>query len=145
VVLLVFLLVRAHAVQKELGRTNRQIVKLENVIGDLKMEVDASNKARTQIQSNLDQANSKIDQLRDDLDAAHLQASAELAKREKDLSDLNEQLTFERQATQSQIDTLNAAAEEAQSKLNEKQSELEAMANELANAKEAMARRRNKR
>jgi cell division protein FtsB len=34
------------AVQKELGRTNEQVVKLEKVIANLKTELDAVNKAR---------------------------------------------------------------------------------------------------
>jgi uncharacterized protein HemX len=51
VVVLVFPLVRTQqhlrAVQKELGTTNEQVVKLEKVIADLKTELDAANKAYT--------------------------------------------------------------------------------------------------
>ena len=38
------------AVKQELGRTNGQVVKLEKVIGDLKTELDAVNKARSPLQ-----------------------------------------------------------------------------------------------
>ena len=46
-------------------------------------------------------------------------AKAEISKREKELSDLKEQLTLERQAIQSRINTLNTTADEATAKLSE--------------------------
>src|SRR6185503_13203543 len=61
------------AVQKELGRTNEQVVKLEKVIGNLKTDFDAESKARSQLQGHLDEANSDNDQLRKELDASQSQ------------------------------------------------------------------------
>ena len=43
------------SVQKELGATNGQVVKLQKAIADLKAQLDESNKARSQIQNDLDQ------------------------------------------------------------------------------------------
>jgi len=60
-------------VQKELGRTNEQVVKLEKVIANQKTGLDAVDKARAQLQSHLDEANSDNDQLRKELDAAQSQ------------------------------------------------------------------------
>ena len=60
-------------VQKELGRTIEQVVKLEKVIANQKTGLDAVDKARAQLQSHLDEANSDNDQLRKELDAAQSQ------------------------------------------------------------------------
>ena len=49
------------AVKNELGSTNEQVVKLEKVIADLKTELDVANKARTQVQDNLSEANTKAE------------------------------------------------------------------------------------
>jgi len=82
---LVFPLVYAQqhlkAVRNELGRTNEQVVKLEKVVGGLKTEVDEANKARTDIQGKLDEANSTIEQLRKDL------ATSQSQLKEKDADD----------------------------------------------------------
>jgi chromosome segregation ATPase len=95
------------AVKKELASTNEQVVKLEKVIGDLKMEVDEATKIRTQSQDNLNEANSTIEQLRKDIDAAQSQAkenqthAEELTTElEKARKEADEQLTAEREATQ---------------------------------------------
>jgi len=69
------------AVRNELGRTNEQVVKLEKVVGGLKTEVDEANKARTDIQGKLDEANSTIEQLRKDL------ATSQSQLKEKDADD----------------------------------------------------------
>ena len=83
--ILVFPLVYAQqhlkAVRNELGRTNEQVVKLEKVVGGLKTEVDEANKARTDIQGKLDEANSTIEQLRKDL------ATSQSQLKEKDADD----------------------------------------------------------
>src|SRR5690349_12690643 len=77
IVLLLVSLAQEHkhltSVQKELGRTNQQVVKLENVIADLRTELDEANKARTQLQSNLSEANTKAGQLGKDLNTAQSQ------------------------------------------------------------------------
>ena len=47
-------------VQIELGRANEQVAELERVVANLKTELDAANRARTQLQGSLDEANSEI-------------------------------------------------------------------------------------
>jgi septal ring factor EnvC (AmiA/AmiB activator) len=48
-------------VQIELGRANEQVAELERVIANLKTELDAANRARTQLQDSLGEANSEIE------------------------------------------------------------------------------------
>jgi septal ring factor EnvC (AmiA/AmiB activator) len=54
IVLLLVSFVQDHkqlrSVQKELGRTDEQVVKLQKAIADQKTELDAVNKARTQLE-----------------------------------------------------------------------------------------------
>src|SRR4029079_1084500 len=90
-------------VQKELGRTNEQVVKLEKVIANQKTGLDAVDKARAQLQSHLDEANSDNDQLRKELDAAQSQLKEKEAQAqelttalEKARKEADEQLVSER-------------------------------------------------
>ena len=144
------------SVQSELGEANEQdqgraATGRERVLASLKTELVAANKARLLLQSNLDEAKSDNAQLRRDLDAAHLRskereaqgqehaaelekarttteaAKAELTKREKELGEVNEQLASEREASQSQIETLNKTANEAKSKLVESERQIAAL------------------
>src|ERR1044072_4659585 len=66
--------------QRELDRANEQIEQskaatadLEKNVGKLKTELDAVNKAHTQLQDHLDVANSDNDKFRKQLDAAQSQ------------------------------------------------------------------------
>ena len=66
--------------QTELARTNEQLVQnrnasdqLEQTISNLKTELDAGNKARTELKENLDKATSDAEQLRKDVETAQLQ------------------------------------------------------------------------
>ena len=81
IVLLLVSLVQGHkqlrSVQRELGRTNEQVVQdkaataeLEKSVANLKTELDAADKKRTELQGNLDEANSDNDVLRRELEAA---------------------------------------------------------------------------
>src|ERR1044071_6284794 len=77
IVLLIVSLVQGQrhlkAVQKELRKTNEQVVKLEKVIANQKTALDAVNEARTQLESHLNDANADNDQLRKELDASQSQ------------------------------------------------------------------------
>jgi chromosome segregation ATPase len=55
------------AVKKELGRTNEQVVKLEKVIGNLKTELDAVSKARTQLEAQLKEKEAQAQELMTEL------------------------------------------------------------------------------
>src|SRR5678815_407352 len=77
---------RLRVLQNELGTTNGQLVQaraasaeLEKLVATLKTELDAANRARTDFQTNLDEATSDNEQLRKDIDAAQTQ-SANAAK-----------------------------------------------------------------
>src|SRR6185436_13859028 len=72
---------RLSVLQHELGMTNRQLVQaraasaeLERVNARLKIELDAANRARTDFQTNLDEATSDNEQLRKDIEAAQSQS-----------------------------------------------------------------------
>ena len=76
------------SVQRELDRANEQIVQskrananLATSAAKLETEVDEANKARTDIQGKLDEANSTIEQLRKDL------ATSQSQLKEKDADD----------------------------------------------------------
>jgi septal ring factor EnvC (AmiA/AmiB activator) len=82
IVLLLVSLVQGHkqlrTVQKELGRANEQVVQdkaataeLEKSVANLKTELEAADKKRTELQGNLDEANSDNDVLRRELEAAN--------------------------------------------------------------------------
>ena len=68
---------RLRVLQNELRTTNGQLVQaraasaeLERVVATLKTELDATNRARTDFQTNLDEATSDNEQLRKDIEAA---------------------------------------------------------------------------
>ncbi len=139
-IVLVFPLVQTQRhlreVRTELGKTNEQLVQergataeLEGVVANLKAELDAANRARTEFKENLDDANSDMEQLRSDLDAAQSQlreGKAELSESETQIGDLKKQLA-----------TTTTDRDAAQSKLGDTQSQLEGLNSELAKAKEA--------
>ena len=85
VVVLLVAAIQRH-LKQELGRTNEQVVKLEKVIGNLKMELDAENKARTQLEGHLNEANSDNDHRRQELDTAQSE-SKEKDARAQELTD----------------------------------------------------------
>ena len=103
---------------------------LEKVVATLKTEHDAAKRARTDFQTNLDEATSDNEQLRKDIEAAQTQlnerqtqveevraelekaktaadeAKAELADREKQLAEVNQRFASEREASERQAETL---------------------------------------
>jgi tropomyosin len=117
IVLLIVSLVQGQrhlkAVQKELGKTNEQVVKLEKVIANQKTALDAVNEARTQLESHLNDANADNDQLRKKLDASQSQMkenqthAQELTNElEKTKKEAYAQLATEREASQRQFETI---------------------------------------
>ena len=91
VVALAFLVFPLVQIQTELRLANEQVVQarertaeLERVVANLKTELDASNRVRTQLQSGLDEANSEIgkkqfevERLSTELEKANLAKDAE--------------------------------------------------------------------
>ena len=69
-------------VQIELGRANEQVAELERVVANLKTELDAANRARTQLQGSLDEANSEIKKRQSEVErlSAELEKATNLAK-----------------------------------------------------------------
>jgi chromosome segregation ATPase len=153
---------RLKLVQSELGRANEQIIQaragaaeLERVVANLKTELDAATRARTELQGRLDEANSDNEELRTQIDAAQSElqekeaqgerltveldkaksataaAKAGLTKREKQLVEVNEQLASERQTTQSQIEALSKAADEAKAKISETETRVAGLTEQL--------------
>jgi chromosome segregation ATPase len=127
IVLLIVSLVQGQrhlkAVQKELGKTNEQVVKLEKVIANQKTALDAVNEARTQLESHLNDANADNDQLRKELDASQSQMkenqthAQELTNElEKTKKEAYAQLTTEREASQRRFETIT---DETTKKLSE--------------------------
>ena len=118
-------------VQRELGTANEQVVQaragtaeLERVIINLKTELDAATMARTELQGNLDEANSDVAQLREQFGAG--QAELEKAKHaEAEVANVRKEL----EVATAQVERLTTDIDTAQSKL-------ETMAIELAKAKE---------
>src|SRR5262249_26555328 len=145
--------------RSELGTSNGQLVQawaasseLESVVANLKIELDTANKARTELQSNLDEADSDNDELFDaaqsalnkkqaqvkDLTAqlekaktAADEASAEIAKREQQVSKIKEQLASEHKTGQDQIEGLNKAVEDTKAKLTETQTRVADLTEQL--------------
>src|SRR5262249_77998 len=77
------------------------------------------------------QEQSQLWSAQSELDEANEQSlpflKEELTKQEKELGEVNEQLAFEREASQSQIETLNKTANEAKSKLVESERQIAAL------------------
>src|SRR5688572_21860061 len=79
---------RLRLVQSELDRANEQVVQvragaaeLERVIANLKTELDVANRERAQLQDSLREANSDVEQLREQFGAAQSQLSAQQSER----------------------------------------------------------------
>jgi chromosome segregation ATPase len=75
--------------QKELRLTDEQVVQargriaeLEEVVANLKTELDAANRARTQLQGGLEEANSEIEKRQSEVErlSAELEKATDLAK-----------------------------------------------------------------
>jgi len=139
IVLLIVSLVQGQrhlkAVQKELGKTNEQVVKLEKVIANQKTALDAVNEVRTQLESHLNDANSDNDQLRKELDASQSQMkenqthAQELTNElEKTKKEAYAQLTTEREASQSRFE---AITNEATEKLSESEKRIANLTEQL--------------
>src|SRR6188472_1538254 len=146
IVLLLVSLVEGHkqlrSVQKELGRTNEQVVQhkaatadLEKSVANLKTELDAADKKRTELQGNLDEANSDNDVLRRELDAAQSQLKEKEANAqeltnelEKTKKDAYAQLTTEREASQRRFETITG---EATKKLSESEKRIANLTEQL--------------
>jgi septal ring factor EnvC (AmiA/AmiB activator) len=69
-------------VRIELGRAKEQVAELERVVANLKTELDAANRARTQLQGGLDEANSEIEKRQSEVErlSAELEKATNLAK-----------------------------------------------------------------
>ena len=139
IVLLIVSLVQGQrhlkAVQKELGKTNEQVVKLEKVIANQKTALDAVNEARTQLESHLNDANEDNDQLRKELDASQSQMkenqthAQELTNElEKTKKEAYAQLTTEREASQRRFETIT---DETTKKLSESEKRIANLTEQL--------------
>ncbi len=69
-------------VRIELGRANEQLAELERVVANLKTELDAANRARTELQGGLDEANTEIEKRQSEVErlSAELEKATNLAK-----------------------------------------------------------------
>jgi septal ring factor EnvC (AmiA/AmiB activator) len=69
-------------VRIELGRANEQVAKLEKLVANLKTELDAANRARTQLQGGLDEANTEIEKRQSEVERlnAELEKATNLSK-----------------------------------------------------------------
>src|SRR6185295_1909794 len=128
IVLLLVSLVQGHkqlrSVQKELGRTNEQVVQhkaataeLEKSVANLKTELDAADKKRTELQGNLDEANSDNEVLRNELGAAQSQLKEKEAQAQELTTELEKtkketyaQLAAAKKASQRQFETITNEA-----------------------------------
>src|SRR4029078_9200605 len=121
IVLLIVSLVQGQrhlkAVQKEVGKTNEQVVKLEKVIANQKTALDAVNEARTQLESQLNDTNADNAQLRKELDASqsHMKEDQTHAQEltnelEKTKKEAYAQLATEREASQSRFEAITTHA-----------------------------------
>jgi len=128
IVLLLVSLVQGHkqlrSVQKELGRTTEQVVQhkaataeLENSVANLKTELDAADKKRTELQGNLDEANSDNEVLRNELGAAQSQLKEKEAQAQELTTELEKtkketyaQLAAAKEASQRQFETITNEA-----------------------------------
>ena len=112
------------SVQRELDRANEQIVQskranadLATSVAKLETEVDEANKARTEIQGHLNDANSTIEQLRKkQLKENQTHAQELMSELEKDRKQADDQLTAEKEANRRQFETIT---DEATKKLSE--------------------------
>jgi septal ring factor EnvC (AmiA/AmiB activator) len=100
------------SVQRELDQAREQIVQsraasaeLEKSVAKLKTELDAVNKAHTQLQGHLDEANSDNDHLRKELDASQSQLKEKEAQAQ--------QLTTELERARREAEGQPAAEREA--------------------------------
>jgi septal ring factor EnvC (AmiA/AmiB activator) len=89
VVALAFLIFPLVQIQTELRLANEQVVQararmaeLERVVANLKTELDAANRARTQLQGGLDKANSEIEKRQSEVErlSTELEKATNLAK-----------------------------------------------------------------
>jgi septal ring factor EnvC (AmiA/AmiB activator) len=89
VVALAFLFFPLVQIQTELRLTNEQVVQararmveLERIVANLKTELDGANRARTQLQGALDEANSEIERRQSEVErlSAELEKATNLAK-----------------------------------------------------------------
>ena len=145
---------RLRATQIELEKANEQVVQvragtgeLERVIANLKTELDAANKSRTELQGNLDEATSKVDQLekqfeavqaeneglKAQLDKAKQEADEAKSERDKQIADIKSQA----EAATAQVTQVTADRNTALSKLAETQSQLESVESGFEKAKVA--------
>jgi septal ring factor EnvC (AmiA/AmiB activator) len=69
-------------VRIELGRAKEQVAELERVVANLTTELDAASRARIQLQSGLDEANSEIEKRQSEVE--RLKAELEKASIAKD-------------------------------------------------------------
>jgi chromosome segregation ATPase len=67
---------------EQLVRAGARIAELENVVANLKTELDAANQARTQLQGGLEEANSEIEKRQSEVErlSAELEKATDLAK-----------------------------------------------------------------
>jgi len=114
--------------------TNEQVVKLEKVIANQKTALDAVNEARTQLESQLNEANADND-LRKELDASQSQMkenqthAQELTNElEKTKKEAYAQLTTEREASQRRFGTIT---DETTKKLSESEKRIANLTEQL--------------
>ena len=69
-------------VNEQVVQARARIAELERVVANLKTELDAANRARTQLQGGLDEANTEIEKRQSEVErlSAELEKAADLAK-----------------------------------------------------------------
>src|SRR6476660_1254480 len=109
----------------ELAKANEQLVQnrdaadqLEHTISNLKAELDAGNKARTELKENLDESTSDAEKLRKDVEAGQLQLKDEEGRVQRLTAALDE-ANGERDKTKDQMSELTQTADEAKTKLSD--------------------------
>src|SRR4029079_4123294 len=134
---LVFPLLQSQELVQERGAS----AELEKAVANLKTELGMANKAGAQLKAKLDETNSVIDQLRNELTAATSQSTESQAHAQelttelgKTRKDADQQLAAERKARQSQIDALNNTAEEGKAKLSEAEKQIADLQAQLSTA-----------
>jgi chromosome segregation ATPase len=115
-------------VESALGRANEQVVQaragmaeLERVVANLKTELDAANRARTQLQGGFDEANSELEKRQSEVErlSAELekatqtmaQANAKATELEETAANITKDAEAERSKLQAALDQANTEVE----------------------------------
>ena len=133
-------------VRTELARTNEQVVQdraasdqLEQTISNLNAELDTANKTRTELKENLDETTSDVEQLRKDVELAQSQLKDREAQTQELTSELDkarrdsdQKIAAEHEASESQIEALTKAGDDAKAKLSEAEKQIADLKEQLA-------------